>query len=100
MRKEEKICRSNIPPTDVFEGCRQKGKAKRDQRSMQAQKNVGDCSMYTPFLKFRGKAFGEIFILQKVLKFPKRLKKTKIKNPYIIPVHQTGILGKNAKQNI
>ena len=60
MRKRKKVKNIGqpliIPHTDFFEDCRQKGKAKRDQRSLQAHKNRGSLSMVFPSLEI-GRTF-------------------------------------------
>ena len=71
--EKTKKYRSNIPPSDVIEGCRQRRKAKRDQGSMQAHKNVLGLCMYTPFLKFEKEVFEE---KQLSLKIANKLSKT------------------------
>ena len=43
--------RSTIHPTDCFEGCRQKSKAKKVREGMQADKGEGGLSMNTPLFK-------------------------------------------------
>ena len=85
-RKTNQKHRSIIHPIDFIECCKHKGKAKRDQESMQSQKNVGGLSMETPSLKI-GRWFFEKKFLNKVIKCSKASQKNQIKNPFPIPIH-------------
>ena len=76
-----------------FEGCRQWGKAKRDQRSMQAHNKARGFSMVTLFFKNRYRKFlrKKINICKKVLVLSKASHKHKIIiiKPNPIHFHET-----------
>ena len=78
LRKRKKNIAQIFPPY-FFKGCRQRGKAKRDQRSMQAHKGAGGLSMDTAFFKsvegFQRKKTK--FLEESDKNFAKRLKKVK-----------------------
>ena len=59
MRKRKKKSKILVKysPINFFEGCRQRGKAKRDQGEMQIYKGVGTHSMVKSFLKIGGRVF-------------------------------------------
>ena len=74
---EKKKHRLIIPPTDFFERCRQRVKAKWDKVGMQAHKNAGVFSIFTPFFENRLKGSGEKTKFFQVKKIPKYTQKTK-----------------------
>ena len=88
MTKRLKKTLVKYSPTDFFDGCRQRGRAKRDQGSLQAHENVGGLSIDTFFCR---KALEKNTYLQKLMiifqSFSKKIKK---KNPidftFIIPI--------------
>ena len=85
-RKEN---RSNKTPTDFFEGWRQRGKAKRDQGSMQAHNGVDRLSIETFGLKIGRDVFEmKLNFLQKI-KFSKASQKSFKKKSHAF--HQTRI---------
>ena len=83
--KKYQTYRSNVHPTDLFEGCRQNGKQKETKRSC--------LSMNNPFWKLV-EGFREKIFLQ-LLKNSKAAKKRILHNTCF---YQTAILGKHAKQ--